>query len=884
MLDLNQSQVADKPVVKSDFPSGLLFLLLAMLGNLVLGMLPIASILFVDKGEQLILGSFHQVDPAFTTILLIMQSMFGSLVLWFLLHYKFSLNWYLANRGEGEDIVKVVMKSLMLLIQLLPLLFWFLVLCFKIFSVENMREHMVSPLLCVVGMFLVVKLVNESMKSNSFSNQFDESESGNRVVKFAKDLWEYYNRVYNPIGGKIVPNIIFTAFAISFFFLLIKYGMGCELFSGLEDVLQNAKVDGFWLLRTIFCVLVCVFGCCYWMFRSHVSQRKAFVLYFLFAGLYVSSIAVGNIMPLDVLVVFSWCFGIFCTFLVVGLLYLLKMPVLWVIQNGKTPLKKVIVHVFTIVIFIMLIWGSYQFLLDEDEERSSFVLGESKNNSSTINLEDAISKWFINQDLDHTSHDTIYMFNGQGGGSKAGCTFYMAMDTLLNLSDKYGLGIDHIASLSTISGSSTGAQFFVADSISRSLGVLQDLSIKEKAKILYNRDYVSVNLFKMLITDWKLLRCLFDDNRNSSLLRMESNAFQELLVASNSFNPLTKSFVDIYKEKAKLPLFVPTTYNITKGRKAVSSPYLYNIDHSNTTCDVIHNQSNRTRNDLTLGEATLLSQLFPMITASATVNGESYMDGGVYDNAAFEVTEDLYRSFCKVRDSLAINVKIAVVSVLNAPIESDVEREVEKYDLVAAYNSALVSIFVSNLVKHRNELKNTVEQSGDIYYSMNCYNTISESNSESSFFDIFRITESDGIVMSRYLTYKEIEKISEYVHRESIGLRHHIDSLNNLDVKTVNVLFDFNEKTILEDQEYLLDSILKEENIIDSVVVTGYSDKINYKKSKRIALERAEAVKRYLSPMKHKLILRSTYSVGKHERIWHRQLDRKTELKIYYKK
>ncbi|MBK6498215.1 MAG: hypothetical protein IPG00_08630 [Saprospiraceae bacterium] len=189
------------------------------------------------------------------------------------------------------------------------------------------------------------------------------------------------------------------------------------------------------------------------------------------------------------------------------------------------------------------------------------------NTSNQVTLSDSFREWITNR---KNNGKPIIIISGQGGGSRAGCSMYAALAKL----DTIDYIKDNILAITTISGSSNGALFYLA---SKYLNKFPNNNLESYALNLYNNDYVTKSMYKMLFTDRYLYQRFIPTkfiNRNDNLIDLESAAFSKT-IANNNLEILKKmQWSDWYKdEHATLPIFLPISYNISLGKPSISSPY-----------------------------------------------------------------------------------------------------------------------------------------------------------------------------------------------------------------------------------------------------------------------------------------------------------------------
>src|SRR5690606_4160467 len=116
----------------------------------------------------------------------------------------------------------------------------------------------------------------------------------------------------------------------------------------------------------------------------------------------------------------------------------------------------------------------------------------------------SLTAYFERWAQDRVAHsgDTldVYLVSGQGGGSRAAVWLFMAMNYLDSLkSTSSHRFAEHVFSISTVSGSTSGAAMYLAD---RYLNVPpQPASVAPRMKIVYARNYLSSSFWGALIGD-----------------------------------------------------------------------------------------------------------------------------------------------------------------------------------------------------------------------------------------------------------------------------------------------------------------------------------------------------------------------------------------------
>jgi hypothetical protein len=141
------------------------------------------------------------------------------------------------------------------------------------------------------------------------------------------------------------------------------------------------------------------------------------------------------------------------------------------------------------------------------------------------------------------------------------------------------------------------------------------------------------------------------------------------------------------------------------------------------------------------------------------------MDGGVYDNGPFESLDEIYQAVKQLRNEIDNTKKIILISVENGKYENEVDTA--STQIQSVISSATRSIFTSNPLTHLNELKSNF-QGNDTLINFKIYNdsTILKTTKWYQIGKYFKIKKDDSyVVMSRYLTKKEIDTIIKHTNK-----------------------------------------------------------------------------------------------------------------------
>lgn len=312
-------------------------------------------------------------------------------------------------------------------------------------------------------------------------------------------------------------------------------------------------------------------------------------------------------------------------------------------------------------------------------------------------LFDYLNNWINSSDRiikDNTL--TLYLVSGQGGGSRAGAWFYMNMQKLDNLS-KDTLSAN-LFSLSTVSGSTSGAMMYMADKYFNT-DTNKVLPITEKTAGVYAKNYISGSLFGLLLGDGieglVSTNTDFHKDRNYYMQLEEMRCYSE--ASGININEAKRFFEQDYlsaycsnKETfdnfKKLPLFFINTSIIDNGAKAIFSPvkfenhiggvdiYKQFKEHSNCISDT-------KQYNIPFITCVNQSQSFPLINAYNYMNCVGRLiDGGAFENSGCGTTLEIYdaiKKFIVEKPGQAFknpnikHIRVVCINILNGSISNE---------------------------------------------------------------------------------------------------------------------------------------------------------------------------------------------------------------------
>lgn len=293
----------------------------------------------------------------------------------------------------------------------------------------------------------------------------------------------------------------------------------------------------------------------------------------------------------------------------------------------------------------------------------------------------------------------VYMVSGQGGGSRAG---YWFMSSMFELNTFHTDFYNNLYSISTVSGSSSGAEMFLA---SKEYYKIRDPKCqRELANAIYRRNYLSGALYGLLIGDFLESITgrlgMSERDRNYYFQQEELAAFEDAMRridkskehrGSSVKDFFNRDFMYHYNQqdkKYKMPLFFINSTIVENGKKAVFSPVELNTpihtinykgqnDYALLTyfedaygifrkCDWSFNK------ELPMSACVNTSQSFPLINAYSYLHGVGRLaDGGLFENSGTSTTVEIYSALKKYVSRNKLPVKFTLITILNGEIDDE---------------------------------------------------------------------------------------------------------------------------------------------------------------------------------------------------------------------
>lgn len=496
----------------------------------------------------------------------------------------------------------------------------------------------------------------------------------------------YYFFIGNRANRKLFKRIVMFFIVIAILPLLLF--LATYIFKDLELELSTKRSYHQFLIGLIIYNFLCIWGTFLFLIykekeraatraryefsrkvhRATLIVNTTLLLFFCLLSLFSNLIWVS---PTVILIIISSVLV-----LVFELLYTTPRIIIIIDHNRKYPTTKydwqqyIFPVSLVLLVILFLILPDKQIYMVEGSNKKIF---QFKEDSKTLidnrdTLEDKFYEWLChNHHIDDEGSNEpidVVLISGQGGGSTAGTWL---LSGLLNADAVNPQFYKSIFSISTVSGSSNGANFYLAIKTKNILpddtgAGFTDGKRDNLVREIYNRNYFSSNFLGLMFSDFSInpLVSLFYDinvDRNYILQREETRAMLDAAEAIKikDFNTV-KSYFDQdyfdlwYKEKDPSkplnPLFFINTTLMNTGEKAIFSPVKL-CNQGIRARDIVQEfaKTDEGRNHyIPISAAVAQSQAFPILSTYNLVPGTGYLgDGGFYENTGTSTTLAIYK-------------------------------------------------------------------------------------------------------------------------------------------------------------------------------------------------------------------------------------------------
>lgn len=640
----------------------------------------------IEQAKHLILSQLPFSDPIFATFLIILYS-----VLTVYIYRKKLAEYIIKQEGSLVELQKgsgLTWTANILLFA--PIVIWtiFLIYYMLFHDVEENQWNKISSLFMGITGFLLLVLINKEFAYPRLIPKGSKTEKDKIISEI---ILEVANNQIPRLNGYLK---VYSWFLFGILVLNVIMYETFNTFKHIQQIKSNLTEIGLqsWILSLLTVILYSIYF--YLRIEHYKKARQAqsgsgkahkvainwsrFVLVLLIIPLLIS----GTLRPLEILILFFCTMRFLIYFMSANFANILgAIPKIRSVKPKSLIKGDVIVGNFAFSFLTVLLFISLPDFMSENDDEKYRIESEFRNvedQLDSIGIGVLFEKWIgtfkdttILKDSTLSSQQNLYIISGQGGGSRAGATIYGVLSSLPDSIQ------NDIFAITTISGSSNGTGFYLT--VKKHAGI--DPKI-DHINYLYEYDYISESLFKMLFTDWVPFLRKCKTSRNISLMRQEKERITQLIkdsaVAMND-TPLyidnkwsNLYFEDSISTSLQFPLFFPVSYNITRGFRGVMSPVYFDKTEINPTFPLYCQTNNGyCFSDISIHQSILTSQTFPLINATKNIRGERFIDGGTYDNLSFKTAEEIYSAITPIRDEKYPGLNIYVISIENGKLTCD---------------------------------------------------------------------------------------------------------------------------------------------------------------------------------------------------------------------
>jgi len=336
---------------------------------------------------------------------------------------------------------------------------------------------------------------------------------------------------------------------------------------------------------------------------------------------------------------------------------------------------------------------------------------------------DYFTKWYKQRDKKSNEPVDVYLVSGQGGGSRAGLWFLLNMRALDSINPNF---YNNLFSISTVSGSSSGAQMFLASK--ECLEPENQINSCDFAASIYRKNYLSSALYGLLFGDF-IDYLTGKEDRNFYFQNEEVNAFTDALKeqkikydttrVSKFFN--TDYLLNYRIANNKMPLFFINSTVVENGKKVVFSPIQLQtrILKNNSLNEPIfsfyedaygiYRSCEWSRNKgLPLSACVNASQSFPLINSYSYLHGVGRLaDGGLFENSGTSTTTDLYLALKRIAKDRKMNVSFTIITILNGQLDNREANNFKKASILNTITAVANNPFTGHQLMAYKKLNNT---------------------------------------------------------------------------------------------------------------------------------------------------------------------------------
>lgn len=435
------------------------------------------------------------------------------------------------------------------------------------------------------------------------------------------------------------------------------------------------------------------------------------ILFFLllFCSRYDFPYEIAAISPIVVVVVIINLFillaDIFCT----------AQLILTKFYKEQLSALKYKTYTIAIYAFALIVMGSFFFRSVNSHRirKVAVTTQQYQDEKNRLSLTAYFTQWYSRARSVNTGDTlTVFLVSGQGGGSRAGAWFYLNIKQLERI---YGTAFSqNVFSISTISGSSSGACMYLADRFlyhkqSGLLPLIND-SVLERTRKIYTKNYFSSAFWGLLIGDGieglAGSNRVFPKDRNYYLQKEELKAYEAAnsRLKNSAGEYFETDFMYPYSDKSKngdpfFPLFFINTAIVENGDRGIFSPV--KLEGFSIARDIYKSFKDHVKchegtcfYNLLTTTCVNQSQSFPIINAYNYIECTGrFVDGGLFDNSGCTTTLEVYYALKKYCADSNLKVKFVCINILNSPIGDEYKAELKPTSIMNTPSAAMQSPF-----------------------------------------------------------------------------------------------------------------------------------------------------------------------------------------------
>jgi hypothetical protein len=352
------------------------------------------------------------------------------------------------------------------------------------------------------------------------------------------------------------------------------------------------------------------------------------------------------------------------------------------------------------LIFLILVIINLYFFSSANSHRIR-IINAKKTDYIAATVRPTLTNYFEDWFRDrHINNDdsVVYLISGQGGGSRAAVWFFMNM---ADLNNRYPDFFRKVFSMSTVSGSTTGANMYLAAQF-KNIKLDSDSIIRDASCSLYGRNYMSSSFFGLLLGDFIESRTdMFEEfprDRNYHLQKEELAAFNETFKQDGK-DFFEKDFFSPYLNTSRhWPLFFINSTIVNFGTRGVFSPVQMNgFSIARDLYGEFKNNTCNTGDNIPMVACVNQSQAFPILSAYNYIDCVGRLgDGGISENSGCATTLEIYQRLRQYCDSTKKHVRIICLNITNSNLGSNKKVSYKRASIFNTVNAAVHSPFDGN--------------------------------------------------------------------------------------------------------------------------------------------------------------------------------------------